>query len=427
MLVLEILIILLILLLLLGTKVLSRQWCNPANIMALYWSSNILFAFFVLDSYQWQFTGVLWIIIVCTCFMLSLAVSEQVMKKKINRKKIHVDLKMNHNSSNLMFFLWVCLLVGLIRVGLDIAANGLSIQMFFNLGMLTEINNSMAYERYSGNVSYGTAMQIMLGIMYGGALIGGYFFVDALKISERILCISIIIPFFFILLIHNTKLVFMAVVMLWLSGYLTRFLEKYKRAPIIKAGAVCKFILLSISFLSLLYMSMVLRIGAIDTDTLTKVNAKILSYVIAHMPAFDYWFANDAGNTDYTYGKYTFYAIFQTLGISIREQGVFTDFVSTSEFSTNIFTVFRGIIIDFGVFGGIVFFILLGFVVGYAYQCILHKDRNVFASIVLANTYFFIGLSFTVSSWTYSSFLFAFLLFGLCLWSNTHKVKIKLN
>lgn len=61
---------------------------------------------------------------------------------------------------------------------------------------------------------------------------------------------------------------------------------------------------------------------------------------------------------DYSFGAMTFLGISNVLGVVQRVQGVYTALLGTS---SNVYTVFRGIVEDFGIIGGIIFISLQGF------------------------------------------------------------------
>lgn len=424
----KLVVIILLLLLLFNIKILVEQWLNPAYIMILYWALNIITTLFVIgNSYQWQIGGLIWIIIACAFFSFFLEVGAIVAQKSVRHSAIDLGEKsLNKNSWR---FLLVCLIIGMIRLVSEISINGFTVQMFFDLNTLLEMNTKMAYSRYyGGGISYGVVMQVMLAFIYAGPLIGGYAFVYSSHSSERRLCVVTLIPAVGIVLFANTKSVIIASVMLWLSGYVTGYLEKYKKAPTIKLRNLLWVLLGGLVLVSLLYISMMLRIGKLNSQIMMIVNKKFVSYAFGELPAFDYWFSNYASNIDPTYGKYTFYGIFQALGISHRGQGVYSDFIYAGEITTNVYTVFRGIVNDFGIFGGVAFFIFFGFVAGYAYQYVLHKSHhNTLAKVVLAGTYFFIFFSYLVSAWTYVSFILAFFIFTVYLGLSDYKLIWKAN
>jgi len=413
---LKLMVVILLLLLFSNIKLFVKHWSNPAYIMVFYWAFNIIAALLVLgNSYQWEISGLIWIIIVSAFFAVFVALGVIVAQKRVGHSTIDIGEK--SVSKNSWKFIWLCLIIGLIHFGLEIMLNGFSFQMFFNLDTLLEMNTTMAYSRYyGGGAAYSVIMQIMLVFIYAGPLIGGYAFVYSFQRSERRLCISMFTPIVGTLILNNGKLGLIASVMLWFSGYVTGYLEKYKKAPTIKLKSFFKVLSGVLVVISLLYISMMLRLGQLNLQTMTIVNGKFASYALGQVPAFDYWFGNYANNIDYTYGKYTFYGIFQALGISVRKQGVFSEMIYAGPITTNIYTVFRGIINDFGIYGGVGFFIFFGFIAGYAYKCVLHKFNNsIWAKVILAGSYFFIAHSALSSAWTYVSYILAFFVFAVYL------------
>lgn len=112
-------------------------------------------------------------------------------------------------------------------------------------------------------------------------------------------------------------------------------------------------------------------------------------YLFGGISAFN-TFLEERGkaNIEYGYGRYTFSALYDMLGISKNEFGVYLKYlrISSKEYTltTNIFTAFRQYIDDFGVLGTCFFMLVFGFASNYYYNyAIKGHIKAICVSIVL--------------------------------------------
>ena len=119
-----------------------------------------------------------------------------------------------------------------------------------------------------------------------------------------------------------------------------------------------------------------------------------------------YWY-----NDDLLYGFQTFNAIPNALGIT-RMSGIYRDFVFfgrlNKAMSSNVYTIFRMLIDDFGMYGALVFMLLLGFASGKAVEMIKKRKMLFVCQAFLVAVYAYIIWGFVASIWAYTSIVAAF-------------------
>ncbi|MCC2454001.1 O-antigen polymerase [Bacillus cereus] len=429
----ELMIIFTILVLLFIGRKTSKNWVNPAYLMTLYWSIFIVFALIAFRGrYEWDYRSILWILFACVIFGFGHTLGNSLSKKK------YLGTTLNISSANVKKvlskiswqFILLCIIIGLLRIILEVFKSGFSMAVFYDLNSLMDMNTDMAYQRYYGGGNESSPiMQIMLIFGYIAPLCGGYALLYAEKRMERILSFATFIPILSDVLVTNAKAGFIAAIFLWISGLLVAYLEIYKREPVIRAGMFIKLGFGILSALGLFYLSMLLRIGNMDESTREEVSNKFITYAFGHVPAFDYWFANNSMDSTYSLGKYTFIGLFSSLGLFTREQGIYTDAVYFSGGTlTNVYTAFRGMILDYGIVGSLLLIMTFGIVTGYFFGVLLKQNKNIIlAKAFLAATYFFIMYSFIISIWTYVSYIMVFPAFIIYLWLANPKEKIVAN
>jgi len=237
-------------------------------------------------------------------------------------------------------------------------------------------------------------------------------------------------------LTQGVKSGLIACVFLWFTSILvTSYFSKNKDVSL-NVKKTIKYSLLGVGFISILILSMLLRIGEIDFQIFESIFMKFTNYACGHLAAFDVWFNSNLNlnNTSHTYGLETFYGISNSLGLAERVQGIFTNLTVYgydkygSEMGTNVFTVFRFFIDDFGILGSLIFISFLGTLSGFIFS-LIKKNNNSFLSIViLASFIFFIFYSFATSAWAYTSYIVVFFVFYVLLrLSYVHKPNNKTN
>ena len=163
------------------------------------------------------------------------------------------------------------------------------------------------------------------------------------------------------------------------------------------------YAVLAVLAFGLLLFSMMLRIGRVDSETFDIVTEKFISYAFGEIQAFDWWFKVGRSNLNYSAGVQTFMSIFHNLGMVERKSGVY-DFIPGVV--SNVYTVFRGIIEDFGTVGGLVFVAICGCIAGYYFEKIKYSVKLpvVSCSFVVGIDFLFI-YGYIISPWIYTSYV----------------------
>ena len=126
---------------------------------------------------------------------------------------------------------------------------------------------------------------------------------------------------------------------------------------------------------------------------------------------------NGSGNMFYRdnslkYGVMTFFGIFNGIGLAKRQTGIYRDFVYFGRLDktmrSNVYTIFRMLIDDFGKVGALIFLLLLGFASGKAVVMIQKRKFVFLCQAFLIAVYSYVLWGFVASIWAYTSILCAF-------------------
>lgn len=399
-------ILIMIILLIVAAKITKQDFFSPA-VINIYWNAFFVICAVILfgNGIEWEYEGIFWIILSCFCFLIG-----QIYGQKIKICENHYRERKVGNYINVILF--VLVIISLINPYIYIKEFGYSVWDIFDLNKLLKINADIAYDRYIGHQFQGSAIQTLISIiMYFSAIVGGYCFNYQKKNKEKILCVIVIMPTMLLTIITNAKLAVIASVFLWGTGWILSFINLNGDNIALNKKMIMLGIAILIVGIGFFDIAMLMRYGGINAETQKIANLKLQEYIFGQIQAFTIWFKN-TDRRSYTLGGSTYMFIPNWLGISTKIQGVYEPLTDTG---TNIFTQNRGIIEDFGVVGGLIYWIVLGFFAGITYKKIKKRAQNTGVILILGGIYFSILHGFMISPWVYSSYVLAFVGFGVFL------------
>lgn len=393
-----------------------------AGINGIWWALFIIMAFVFYDTSSWNFVGMLYIEVVCACALLG---SEVGRRLKYANRNVTVNTDSNQDERKIGNVAWLMLL-GIIVMAflgqlLSLRGYGYSLRDFSNAESYISMNTQIAYNRYNVSSNGGSALtQILLMFSYIGPICGGYCFVYAKKLKYYMLSLITLVPIIFGMMFTNTKAGFIASVMLFAAGFIVAYIGKTRRFLKINFKMIALLaVLVCIMFIAL-FAIMCIRVGDFSNETISIIKNKFAEYAVGQMQAFELWFEHirpDEGGLEL--GSNTFLAIADKLGLKIKVQGVY-ELIDGA--SSNIFTAIRGVITDFGLLGGWLFYLITGMFGGICEKRI--KNAYSILSIALtAGILFFYLYGFIISPWIYTSYILAFIGFYLFCYFSKYNIK----
>lgn len=396
----------------------GRNWRTPAAIYNVIWIAFcVLPSCFLWRDAEWNYSGLLWIEATCLFFSLgqAIGISEHgkvsiTTSRLDNRgdRKFALNLEL---CRTVLFFMFAICAIHIVR---SLINRGFSLSVFYNLESLIDINNTSAYDRYHGDNSASSLNQLFLVIEYGLPLVGGFAFPFYKKNKDKIICGLSMLPVFISFFLSNAKAGFIAsamgfVITYMIGSYIANGVERKFSGRFIR-----NTIILVVAFFAVLFISMCLRVGNFRASTIEYVRNRFMVYMFGQVKAFDEWFVINRQRADMTFGTMTYNWVFNLTGLVERRQGVYG---YAQSIRTNVFTLFRGIITDFGSIGGIIYCFLRGVVGGYIFKQIHKKSMVMPLSVtMLSATYLFFMYGFIISPWTYTTYFAAYVLFFIILY-----------
>lgn len=374
---------------------------SPASVFTLFWTVQILFMVIGWSGFLYfKYVGILYILLCLYCFDLGYCLKIQNRSYKV--REVAVDY--NGKKAKRLYFFVVSL--SFFSLFYDIFNHGFGLQNLFDLNSFMEMSNEQSVERYSGDEEGGVLSRILGINTYACATIGGmtYYMFNGRK---RILSYIALLPLFLGGLAAGAKMGIITGTFLWLIGLLIISQLRGEQIKINFKKVIIVFLGI-IAFIALLILVMMFRIGSFDIDTMYVVFGKTISYTLGHLPAFDLWFfSHEDVLSELTGGGKTYYGITNTLGILKREGGIFTKMIEVSRDGdeTNVFTIFRFFVEDFGTIGTLIYLFIMGMVCRIIYDLFTHKKMIYLSTTLLCGIYFFISWSFVSSVFAYATYI----------------------
>lgn len=396
------------------SRLVLHDWRSPAMIYSLIWvSSCILPPCLLWRDMSWDYDGLFWII--ASCFVTT--AGEVIGKNAAGRKKHNpvIQRKFYLNVKKAKTILLFMTSMNTLYVLSGIFRQGFSLSVFYNMASLLSINSASAYNRYHGGGTPSIVNQLFLVSQYSAPLFGGFSMPYFTSNRDKRIAAASLLPVLLGVVISNAKAGFIASVMGFCVTYMTGCYVCTGRRARISRRFIINTVICLCAFLGILFISFCLRIGDFSASTLNIVRYKFMIYTFGNVKAFDEWLTYDAaGSPDkLMLGIMTYNWFFNLTKIAVRRQGVYG---LARSIRSNVFSAFRGIIMDFGIYGGLIYCLLHAFAGGYIYSRLHEENRAYVLGItLLCANYFFILYSFIISTWTYTTFFASYVLFFIIM------------
>ena len=408
---------------------------NPASLFCFFWFLYTFFPLVFLFSVPINPLSIIFIFLCTVTFSLSTFFFNWNKAFSLNKNKLNLNVNYYNNNFLLRIFNISFILTFVFSI-IDIKIQGFELSSFFN--DFYESANKYMVKRYSSDIKINIFSQLANVLNYFILMLGGILLGFSLKSNwvKTKLLISSLLPSIFITLTQGAKgTILLAVFLLYGGLLITKIFNNSLELTNKKTN---KIILIIISgLIIIMYFSFMSR-GLFERDSIAANKALFFyfnSYAFAHIYAFSDWFSfyllDESFMTfqhkDMTYGFYTFMAFFKALGSSIKTPpGIFDEYFYYKDvMQTNIYTIFRGNIIDFGILGSFLFWLIAGFFSNSTYYVLLclKKPTLSIPLFIIMIGYFY--TSFIISLFIWKSIFGAIVILYFVLYLNKNKIKWK--
>jgi len=367
-------------------------WIFPACLFSIAWFVFTFFPLVVLFNVPIEPLSVLFIALCVFSFSLSALPFNWAKAFENNKRKDDGD-SAKFNSGFICKLFWFSSVSAIVFTVISVISNG-----FYLYSMIFDIldtSGKYAAMRGQGELDYGNWGRASIIFTYTTAVLGGLiFYGEKKRVRKFIFIFMAFAPSLFVMLTQSAKLILFLSIAFFYGSIFVRKIYSNK-LKLVNGAFFARLIGYGLLLFPLVAISFLSR-GTSDSDDATgifhKVSNSFFSYVFGHLYAFSDWFSHYLGartelnysDSFFSYGNYTFQSIFDLFGSQkIFPAGVYEEYFSYQEmFTTNIYTIFRGLIYDFGSVGTLLFMFLLGLVI-HAFFYRLLSSRNSWVSCVV--------------------------------------------
>jgi oligosaccharide repeat unit polymerase len=253
--------------------------------------------------------------------------------------------------------------------------------------------------------------------MYPAALIGGIYSSVSVRLRDGLLGAATLLPALLFTFLAGGRTAFLLALALWLGGrWSCSAAWQYRPSQMFGKKKVLALVSLAAGLLLMFGAVNAFR-GVGETsnpaDLVLEFNSgQVRNYMFGSPAAFAGWF-NRGENGPLGWGAFTFPGVFDLLGIRAKTLGTYTESERTvGGESTNIYTMFRGLIEDFTFPGALLICAVGGMCGGQAYA---RRSLDAQPSLTLASFYTVALFSPLLCPFSFNSTIFACLVTAIVL------------
>jgi oligosaccharide repeat unit polymerase len=292
-------------------------------------------------------------------------------------------------------------------------------------------SNAYLAKRYEGDIIVNPFGQWGLIAAYMCVTFGGLLHAHvASPPRRRLVLVLAMTPPIMIMLIQSAKGLFFLAIALVLAGHMIKRLLENTH-PFVDLSALASQAKYALLALPLILISFLTR-GLFELEDRSELTGRMLaylaSYAFMHIYAFSDWFSatleqpslQSYAREPLTWGFYTFIAAFKILG-SPKEvpAGVYDEYYSFGDLSPgNIYTVFRGMITDFGLVGTPLVWLTAGALFNFAFKRALYVRLPTFSYAAILLFVHVLYTSYIVSALIWNTTYLVAVIMGVIFFGN---------
>lgn len=327
-------------------------------------------------------------------------------------------------------FLQVCYalvsIAALICVAINLSIQGVTLDRLST--DFLSVTNELIVDRYTESTVENVFSQLSNILTYCSAGLGGLVFFGVRRASSRFaVAVLTAAPPLALMTIAGAKGAIFLCMAIFYGALLAARIRTGRTDIVNRKGLVGLLlaVLILIPFVTVSFLARGLYGATTNADISAGLYRNFISYTSAHVYAFSDWFSWRIGQQsalsyaedDIGVGFNTFYSIFKALGSTkVVPPGFYDEYYQYSWYlQSNIYTVFRGLILDFTIGGSLVFMYTAGLSANSFFIFLIKSPR---ASWSMSLYMLFCGLAYTsfiISLFVWNSSYPVFVVIGLVL------------
>jgi oligosaccharide repeat unit polymerase len=408
-------------------------WLFPATVFSLFWFVFIFFPLimmFEVPINPWA-VGYLSLLVIVFSWTFIFFNWKKAFSNNLDKPPVNEV----YDTTILRVTLWFSIFFSIVFSIMVMLVQGFSLSELYEDIVL--VAAKYAVSRYASEVVYSAYGPLSLGFAYLAVLIAGLIFGSTNSSSRKKWVLLAFLPSIIIMVTQSAKGSFFGSIFYFLGGILVTSIQQNKLV-LFKANIV-RIIFKISSFSAVLFIFSLMSRGLQDEKDvggfLEKLRFLLASYFFGHLYNFSEWigvywdgFNNSKFDiSHYYYGFYTFTSIYNFFGYQkVLPDAVYDEYNNIQDqMESNVYTIFRGMVMDFGILGTVFFMFVLGLLLHLCFYVFLNSRKPI---ISLTITMFMIVVfyySFIISVLTWSIVPFVLILFILLLKFNSYSFVLK--
>ena len=381
-------------------KKVSNSALHPSGLFSLFWFICILIPELVVWGYETNIFSTLYIYLSSLMVLIPAII--------IKNRTIKIMPFRIYSIKRLKLLFSLISLISILTTIEMLLQNGFNMgEIFLNPFI---VSGQYANFRSSGNYEYGLIGVINISTTYTSAALGGIIAQSIINFRIKFFfCLLSFIPTLFLMFLQSQKLILLIGLGYFLGGLFLSALLYGKNFNLQSLISPIKsfFLFSPLIFFSFLSRSHYDGIHISDIELYSLLYKDLINYLFSEIFAFSDFFTCYTGfkcTIQYDFvgtipGQFTFYSIFSALNL-VEESGsiLYSQIYQLGTLTPAMqFTIFRWIIQDFGLIGGLVFFLLIGFLFAINFKFINRYKNGPISHVIYISILPFIIFSYVLT------------------------------
>lgn len=409
--------------------VLSRRregtWFAPSAFVSLLWSAVILFSFISAPDYYFSSSALWYILLNITVFAFGGMMAKNPGSVTVG---VSASLKAGDHSKLFDWIIGVGVISGFTGCYLLLDQNPAGWRVIFDVKKLINVSGGLALERYGGYRLSGSIMAC-LAMAYLASFVAGMRLAFSSGRRQLILFGLLFVPILTFAMIYTARAVVLFQLLIVVATYLAFYLANRNNSRVLFSWR--NILLFSGSFIFIVVLFFLSQAARMQITDIGVGQLKFLAdylrvWFSGNLSSFSIWFDSVLPSPDASPGNKTFAGISELFQSGYRKPGIYQqtfDVNQAGEFS-NIYTLYRFIVDDFGAVGCVIFHCISGYL-AKSFQVRLIYAGSFTSGALLSGILLLFLWSFVSSLFAYNSIVFPWIGFVLLIYlitDNTQNV-----
>jgi oligosaccharide repeat unit polymerase len=319
---------------------------------------------------------------------------------------------------------------GLVAAVLAVGQHGFDLRDAFSLADLVAVGQGVSESRYATTTLESAGDQVvsaLLGLNFASALVAPFIRLSSERDNHRRLIAAPLGSAFVYGFLTTEHLPIVLATFMVVASTISVTIVIAGKPPVLTVRRVALGATGMGVFVFAFTLISFVRVGTFEEKLRPEIFSKVENYALGSLPAFSTWLDDQSvarpsyARPELGYGTSMVPFIGPLTGRDRLSTRAYDDFVSVADTSTttNIYTWWRNVLLDFGWPGGAAFLFLLGWLVGRLYLAVV-RHASVLAAVGLSASYAVLLLSFTFTMTTFTNVFLSFLLAFIFVGSSLH-------